>query len=163
MSQKIADKLYLRHAGAEDEEFLFRLYVAGRSRELETVGWNQEQIENFCEMQYRALMWQHKISFAGAEDQIVQLGQERIGRLKVLETDERLLLVDIALVPQFQQQGIGTELLEQLKTRAREARKPLRLHALVGSAGLRLYERLGFTRTGEDNAYIEMEYQPNDQ
>lgn len=158
MSQKIADKLYLRHASAEDEEFLFRLYTAGRSRELEAVGWNQEQIQNFCEMQYRALMWQHNLTFQRAVDRIVELDGESIGRLKVLEKEEIILLVDIALLPEYQNQGIGTILLEQLKNQGRVAYKPVRLHVLVTSPGIRLYQRLGFQRISDDGSYIEMEF-----
>lgn len=109
-------------------------------------------------MQYQAQNWQHDKIFAGAIDQIVQQGGESIGRLKVYETDEQLLLVDIALLPAYQNQGIGTALLELLKAKALTANKPLRLHVLVTSPGVRLYERLGLTRITDDGAYIEMEF-----
>ena len=156
------NKFSLRPADAEDDEFLLRLYMANRSSELHAVGWNEEQIQKFCELQYRAQSWQHGATFRNALDSIVEIEGSKIGRLKVLDTDGEVLLVDIALLPQYQNRGIGTSLLEQLKTRAQAAGKPLRLHVLVTSPGIRLYERLGFTQLSNDGSYIEMVRLPDE-
>jgi ribosomal protein S18 acetylase RimI-like enzyme len=155
------DRVLLRLAVETDEDFLRRLYTAGRAAELTALGWSDEQVQQFCDMQYRAQNWQHDMTFNGAVDQIVEMEGQPIGRLKVLEAQDKILLVDIALLPNSQNQGIGTKLLENLKTDARMAGKPLRLHVLVTSPGIRLYQRLGFNRIADDGAYIEMEFQPN--
>ncbi len=158
MQSQPSNNFTLRPALAEDNAFLLELYTAGRTAELAAVGWIDQQIRSFCAMQYQAQNWQHDMTFAGAIDQIVQQGGESIGRLKVYETEKQLLLVDIALLPAYQNQGIGTALLELLKAKARTGNKPLRLHVLVTSLGVRLYERLGFTRIADDGSYIEMEF-----
>ena len=51
--------------------------------------------------------------------------------------------------------------MQDLIAEAREAGKPLRLHVETFNPAQRLYERLGFTRTGEAGLYYEMEYIPN--
>lgn len=158
--EKCSVDFSLRSAVPEDEPFLFELYKAGRTPELKAFRWSDEQIVAFCQMQYRALNWQHNMTFSGAVDQIVERGNERIGRLKVLESDERLLLVDIALMPQFHGRGIGTRLLEQLTKRAGSANKALVLHALTTSPAIRLYKRMGFETVACEGGYVEMIFTP---
>jgi ribosomal protein S18 acetylase RimI-like enzyme len=68
--------------------------------------------------------------------------------------------VDIALLPQFQNLGIGTGLIEQIKARSRQSKIPLRLHVLLTNPGIRLYQRLGFTRIADDGVYMAMEMLP---
>ena len=158
MVNDIREQVSLRLAVAEDEEFLLRLYTAGRSDELKAFRWTDQQIEQFCQTQYRAQTWQHNLTFKGSVDSIVELNGQAIGRLKVLNSMQEILLVDIALLPEFQNLGIGTKFLELLKAEARTEQKRLRLHVLITSRGINLYERLGFKRINEDGAYIEMEF-----
>lgn len=161
MSKDLCEQVSLRLVRPEDDDFLLRLYTAGRINELKVVGWNDQQIEQFCEMQYRSRESQYNLIYKGALDQIVELNGEAVGRLQVLESNIEIRLVDIAVLPGFQNRGLGTKLLEGLKRDASVAKKPLRLHALITSQGIRLYERLGFERLSDDGAYIEMELRPN--
>jgi ribosomal protein S18 acetylase RimI-like enzyme len=154
------NEVSLRLATPDDEQFLLKLYTAGRMRELETVSWSPDEIQKFCEMQYRAQSWSYRTSYNGAEDQIIELNGEPIGRLMVFESEAEILLVDIALLPQFQNLGIGTGLIEQIKARSRQSKIPLRLHVLLTNPGIRLYQRLGFTRIADDGVYMAMEMLP---
>jgi ribosomal protein S18 acetylase RimI-like enzyme len=43
---------------------------------------------------------------------------------------------------------------------AAAAGKPIRLHVVASSPAVRLYERLGFLRSGEEAAYLEMKWVP---
>jgi ribosomal protein S18 acetylase RimI-like enzyme len=45
-------------------------------------------------------------------------------------------------------------------TEATAAGKPIQLHVLASSPAVRLYERLGFVRIGEEAAYLEMKWLP---
>ena len=162
MSNNLCEQISLRLVRPEDDDFLLRLYTAGRINELKVVGWNDQQIEQFCEMQYRARISHYELAYKNAVDQIVELNGEAVGRLQVLESDFEVRLVDIALLPGFQNRGLGTKLLEGLKREASVAKKPLRLHALITSPGIRLYERLGFERRRDNGGYIEMEFRPDD-
>lgn len=158
MTEIIKDNVELRPAMAEDEAFLLQLYTFGRTAELESVGWNREQIEEFCKMQYRAQKWHHDLRMPDAKDSIVIENETPVGRIKINEDEDEILIVDIALVPSAQGRGIGTRLLRRMQHRAAESGKPLRLHVLFTGVGLPLYEKLGFVRIGDDETYIEMEY-----
>jgi GNAT superfamily N-acetyltransferase len=111
-------------------------------------------------MQFRAQNFNYALTYSDAVDQIIEADGQSIGRLKVLENQNEILLVDIALLPQHQNRGIGTMFLEQLKSRARDVKKPLRLHVLRASPAVLLYERLGFTRVADDGVYMAMELLP---
>lgn len=156
----VEEIVQLRPAGTADEDFLLALYTAGRRAELASVGWGDEQINAFCQMQLTAQNWHHGLRFPDAQDSIVLKGGQPVGRLKVDEREDEILLVDIALIPEVQRQGIATHLMQMLMSRARKAQKPLRLHVLFTSPGLRLYQKLGFSRVADDGTYIEMEYCP---
>jgi ribosomal protein S18 acetylase RimI-like enzyme len=69
-------------------------------------------------------------------------------------------LVDIALLPEHRGKGIGGGLIRELIGQCDQQKLPLRLQVLRTNPALRLYERLGFTRTAEDQIYIQMERAP---
>ena len=68
-----------------------------------------------------------------------------IGVLHVERDWGDIWLAHLLLLPEHQGQGIGTQLLRELKREAAEARKPLRLRVLTVNPARRLYEREGFT------------------
>jgi ribosomal protein S18 acetylase RimI-like enzyme len=68
-------------------------------------------------------------------------------------------LVDIALLPEFRNRGLGTRAVAGLIEEARGSSLPLRLSVARGNPAIRLYERLGFSAISADPVYIEMEYE----
>jgi ribosomal protein S18 acetylase RimI-like enzyme len=68
------------------------------------------------------------------------------------------VLVDISLLPEHRGRGLGTLLLRELMEECRRERQSLRLQVLRTNPAQRLYERLGFRRTGEDQVYLQMEW-----
>jgi len=82
----------------------------------------------------------------------------KAGRLIVNRTREELRVVDIALLPQHRNAGIGTALLQRIFGEAAATKKPLRLQVLKDHRAGRLYQRLGFVRTGETELHLEMEW-----
>ncbi|MGW8851241.1 GNAT family N-acetyltransferase [Streptomyces xiamenensis] len=65
------------------------------------------------------------------------------------------------LAPEFQGRGLGTAVLGALLARGDAAKVPVRLTVLRGSAARRLYERHGFTVTGQDSADVFMLRRPS--
>jgi ribosomal protein S18 acetylase RimI-like enzyme len=66
--------------------------------------------------------------------------------------------MDIALLPEYCNRGIGTTLLRGLQSEAAAAGKPLRIHVERFSPALRLYERLGFRQIDDRGVYLFMEW-----
>ena len=71
---------------------------------------------------------------------------------------DEIHLVDIALLPEFRGQGIGTRLLEVVQTEAEAAGLPVGLSVAKDNRALNLYGRLGFCRMADDGVYLKMEW-----
>jgi ribosomal protein S18 acetylase RimI-like enzyme len=75
---------------------------------------------------------------------IIQADGIDIGMLKVEERDDFIYLGDIQIDSAYQNQGIGTKLIEMVIHRATIVNKPIRLRVLKGNPAKNLYLRLGF-------------------
>jgi ribosomal protein S18 acetylase RimI-like enzyme len=150
----------LRPFCGDDQEFLFRLYASTRQHEIAAFGWPEAQQQAFLRMQFNAQQRSYEMSYGQADHQIVEQEGVPIGRLMVLRQPGSVLLVDIALLPEFRGQGIGGVLIRRLILECDQKKVPLRLQVQKINPAQRLYQRLGFNRTGEDQMYIQMEKQP---
>ena len=147
----------LRPCCADDLEFLFRLYASTRLHEIAALGWPEAQQQAFLRMQFTAQQRWYEQMYPGARHEIIVQDGESIGRLMVHHQASACLLVDIALLPDHRAQGIGGNVLGQLIQTCDQEKTPLRLQVLKGNPAVRLYHRLGFSQTGEDQMYIQME------
>ena len=148
--------LFLREATPEDEQFLFDVYASTRQEELEGLGWDDNQKRDFIKMQFLA----RERSYPRVDDRIIVLNGRPIGRMLVDRNDAEILLRDIALLTQYRNRGLGTILIYDLMKEASVSGKAIRLHVLATSAAVRLYDRLGFSKTGAEAAYLEMKWLP---
>jgi ribosomal protein S18 acetylase RimI-like enzyme len=153
--------LALRPATTEDEHFLRQLFASTRATELALMPWDDQQKETFIRMQFSAQSGQYASSYPHAEHSIILWGQDPIGRLLVDKGEREYTLVDIALLADHQNRGIGTRLIKDLLREAAAAGEPVRLHVLANGGAMRLYERLGFYQTGGDTVYLEMMWVPS--
>ena len=148
--------LSLREATPEDEPFLLEVYASTRWEELEGMGLNDEQKHAFIKMQFLA----RERCYPRVDNRIILFEGRPVGRLQVDRGDAAILLRDIEILTEFRNAGIGSRLIKDLMQEATEAGKPIGLHVLASSPAARLYERLGFVRSGGDAAYLEMKWVP---
>jgi ribosomal protein S18 acetylase RimI-like enzyme len=147
----------LRPYVPDDQAFLFQLYAGTRLHEVAAFGWSPAQQEAFFRMQFNAQQRWYQMSYPEADHQIIlNEEQQPIGRMLVSRGQDAFMLVDIALLPEYRGHGIGMELLQKLIAQARAAGKPVRLQVMRTNPAMHLYERLGFTKTGEDQMYVQM-------
>ena len=165
----------LRSATAQDAEFLYRLYSTTRMDELNAAGFPEDEREQFLRMQFDLQNTHYERFYPGAEDRIIITaasddngGDDKcagaaagtaIGREYVYLSEDEILLVDIALLPEFCGKGIGTVLLEKLCRESARTGKPLKLYALkFNNRVLRLYERFGFNIIDDTGVYYLLEW-----
>ena len=153
-------KPQLRPSAPEDREFLFRLYASTRVDELRAFGWPSAQQEAFLRMQFNAQQQWYSATYWTAENQIIEQDHEPIGRMIVQREGGTWRLLDISLLPEHRGRGIGGELLRALIEQCRDSGAVLQLQVLNTNPAQRLYTRLGFIRTGEDQIYTQMELRP---
>ncbi len=150
----------LRPAVADDREFLFRLYASTRVDEIAPFGWPAAQQEAFLRMQFNAQQRWYESAYPGAEHQIIHIDRQPVGRMVVLREQGSWQLIDISLLPEFRAHGTGGELIRTLIRECSQAGAVLRLQVLNTNPARRLYQRLGFISTGQDQLYTQMELNP---
>ena len=148
----------LRSVRPDDRAFLLSVYASTREPELATVEWDAAQKAAFVEMQFDAQHAYYQEHYAGAAFDIILVDGQPAGRLYVSREDDEIRIVDIALLPEFCNRGIGTTLLRGLQSEAAAAGKPLRIHVERFNPALRLYERLGFRPIEDKGVYLFMEW-----
>ena len=151
----------LRPFSPDNQDFLFKLYASTREHELSAFAWPPAQQEAFLRMQFNAQQQWYATAFATADHQLIFVDEKPAGRILVFRDTDALRLVDIALLSEYRNRGIGTQLLRGLISESEKDRLPVRLQVLKSNPAFRVYQRLGFVTTGEDSMYYQMERKPN--
>ncbi len=154
--------LALRPVTPADEDFLLAVYFSTRADELAQVEWAEGQEEAFVRWQFETQRREYEARFPDAEYSVVVIDGRPAGRVWVGRDAEQIRLLDIALLPEFQNRGAGTLLLRRLMDVARREGKALRHMVFVlNNDAHRFYERLGFVVIEDfDGAYKHMEWRP---
>ena len=146
----------LRSVRADDEEFLFELFCQTMDEGL--ISLVAAQRDAILRLQFGAQIETYKAEFPRAEHQILMLDDRKIGRVMVERTSTAHLGVDIALLRDYRNGGIGTMLIQKLLDEAASAGKPFRISVVKYNPAIHLYERLGFKITGETATHLSLEW-----
>jgi GNAT superfamily N-acetyltransferase len=148
----------LRPERPGDEPFLRKVYGSTRHEELEASGMPLEMRAAFLNIQFNAQQQGYHASFPRADFHVILLDEQPVGRMVVDRAAGELRLVDIALLPEHRNRGIGTTLIKKLTAEAGATDQPLRLSVIKGQRAFRLYQRLGFAKIGESGLRDQMEW-----
>ena len=138
--------------------FLVQLYKSSRGDDLRGLGWDEDRIREFLEMQYAAYGNFYRNDFPNSSDEVVLGDAKPIGRLIIDRRADEIRLVDIALLPAHQNRGFGSQIIRGLQAEAATQHKPLRLHIIRFNRAVGLFERLGFVRASETGTHFQMEW-----
>src|SRR5262245_24553401 len=156
---RMGDRVTLRSVTAEDDEFLLSVYTSTRADELAQVEWPPGQKEAFVQWQFGLQRKEYDARYPAARYQVVLVNDQPAGRIWIGEGDTQIRLLDIGLLEEFQNRGVGTVLLKQLIAESVEAKKPLRHMVFVlNNDAHRFYERLGFVIIEDLGGYKHMEW-----
>jgi ribosomal protein S18 acetylase RimI-like enzyme len=144
----------------EDEELLYRVYASTREEELSAVAWEPGQKEAFLRQQFTAQHRWYQENYAGAEFLVILQGGAPAGRLYVVRREKEIRLIDIALLPEHRNGGVGSAILGEILAEGSAAGKPVTIHVEKFNPALRLYQRLGFTPIEDRDVYYLMERAP---
>ena len=143
----------------DDGGFLLSVYASTRP-ELTGLGWPAQQHDAFIRMQFAAQTRHYRESFPDATYSVICVGGEPAGRYIVNHAADQILIVDIALLPEFRRTGIGSGLVRRLLDQADASHLPVRCHVLHDSIARRFWEHAGFAARGRDGVYLAMERAP---
>ncbi len=95
---------------------------------------------------------------------VIEFDGRPIGRLRVVRAPASITLAGIQLLPAYQNQRIGTRLIEELKREAEQMQVPLCIAVEKDNPDAqRLYERLGCCMVGQTTQEYNLEYRPSGQ
>ena len=155
-----APEITLRPAVAAERDLLRAIYATTRAEELAPVPWPDEQKAAFVTMQFEAQDHWYRQAYPEGEFLLVLRDDRPIGRLYLARLDDEIRLIDITLLPEERDRGIGTQLITDVLQRANAAGVAVRLHVEPWNRALRLYERLGFAVLEERGIYLFLERLP---
>lgn len=151
----------LRPETEADLPFLFQLYISTRWDELASLtDWSEAQKIGFLQSQFAAQRDHYLKNYGNSSFDVIEQQGVPAGRFYVDRQQRTLLIVDIALLPQWRGRGIGTALIEALFAEARGAGKEVSISVEKFNPAQRLYRRLGFREFAEDDVYWFMYWSP---
>lgn len=148
--------LGLRPETPEDAPFLAALFASVRGPEFAGNGWPDEIRDAFLAQQFRFQLAHYARYYAGAAFLIVERQGAPVGRFYLHRgaTDHRI--VDISLLPEARNQGLGGALLDIACAEADRLGRAVSLHVEKSNPAQRLYARRGFIRVGESGPHWHM-------
>ena len=149
----------LRPVTDADQEFLVGVYASTRAAELAQVDWEDSQKDAFIRWQYAMQKQEYDTRFPHARYEVILVDGQPAGRIWVGSDDMQVRLLDIALLTEFQNRGVGGYLLRQLIDEAKREQKVLRhMVFMLNENAHRFYERLGFVEIEDVGGYKHMEW-----
>jgi GNAT superfamily N-acetyltransferase len=131
----------LRMATSKDQDFLYESYKVTLKTYVEWAwGWD----ETFQRDSFRK-------HFPIIQFQIISVNGSDAGGLYVEEQESLRFIRLIYLLPEFQNKGIGRDLIVQEMAKAKEVKKALHLKVVKINPAKSLYDRLGFMLLEEND------------
>jgi ribosomal protein S18 acetylase RimI-like enzyme len=151
----------LRAVCGDDEALLFEIYSSTRAAEMALVSWDTAVKEAFLRSQFSAQQTLYRKFFPEATHDLILVKGHPAGRLYVNRRKDEIHILDIALLPEFRNLGIGTTILQDLMAEADSTNRSVLLHVEIFNPAMKLYERLGFVKASEQGIYHEMLWKSN--
>lgn len=150
-------KIVIRLATIDDKALAFKLFVSSRN-EFSRLGWEPAQVEALLREQFEFQKHGRKSKRPRSTDEVIVADGVDCGYLTVDRSGPEIVLVDLAILPEFQGSGIGSKALEQLLESATQSKQNVVLSVASDNPAQRLYERLGFSVVGENGMYRSMKW-----
>jgi GNAT superfamily N-acetyltransferase len=139
-----------RPARSQDFDYCKRIYFG-------EMGWIIRELH----LDERAQAESFQKQWNQAQVRIITLQGTDIGWLQTFAQDDALFLAQLFIEPHHQRRGIGTEVMKRLINEAAGVNQPIRLDVVKINPALRLYERLGFRVSGQDDRKFYMMRDPD--
>lgn len=155
-----AGKITLHPVEEADQDFLLSVYASSRADEMARVPWSPEQKQAFVSMQFTAQSQNHAAGYPGASHEIICRDAAPVGRLYLDRRAGELHILDVTVLPQFRNSGIGTFLLRQILDEAGGSGKPVSIYVESFNPSLRLFRKLGFQAVAENGFQWLLRWSP---
>jgi len=114
----------------DDGDFLLSLYASTRRPELAGLGWSEKEQDAFIGMQFDAQTGHYREAFPNATYTVICVDGEQAGRLIVNRADDKIVIVDITLAPEFRRIDVGSGLARRRLAHRQSADENIVRHEL---------------------------------
>src|SRR5260370_292915 len=109
------NSISLRPATSEDQKFLREVFKSSRGEDLRGLGWDEDRIGEFLDMQFDAQKRLGQDDYRQADDQIVLSAGQPAGRLTVERRAPEIPWGEVAVLPAYREARIGTVLIPPMQ------------------------------------------------
>jgi ribosomal protein S18 acetylase RimI-like enzyme len=148
----------LRPESDADMAFLRHLYASTRAAELALTTWSDAQKLAFTDSQFGLQRHHYRTYYPATEWGVLEDNGVPMGRLYLQRRTSTLLILDIALLPQWRGRGLGTALMEWVCAQAHAAGKTVTVAVEKNNRAQMLYRRLGFREVADYGVHWDMEW-----
>ena len=148
----------LRPVTLEDMPMLLEIYASTRKQEMEKLPhWSAAMKSEFLASQFMHQQKHYKSQYPGADFWVICEDHRVIGKLYFHEDyEDSMRIIDITLLPEHRDKGIGTDILKDLMEKAKSIDRPLTIHVESFNPAKSLYTRLKFKTISEVNAVYHL-------
>lgn len=157
----MAMNLLFRPIQDSDMPFLYQVYARTRDEELAVTGWTEEQRTLFLMSQFQAQHQYYQKTFPNAHYEVILKDDLPIGRFYHEQRNGDYHILDIALLPAYRNQGIGSFILKNTITKAEQVPQAVTIYVEQNNPALSLYHRLGFQQVSSHGLYYFMKRLPH--
>jgi GNAT superfamily N-acetyltransferase len=137
-------------ASDADYEFSYQVKRAAEGELITAVfGWDEA-----VQREYHRREWFER------RPSLITAGGRQVGTIELRQEEGFLRIAQFFIAPEYQNQGIGSEILGRALRSADDKGQPARLALLAGNRCVSLYRRHGFEVVGADGALCHMERRP---
>ncbi len=113
---------------------------------LELWGWDEELQRQI-----------HENTFIPSEISLIHYKDQTVGLTVIKETEDHIFVQNLLIVNEFQNLGIGQQLMDDLIAKSRSEQKPIRLQVFkINKKAQKFYRKLGFEAYSETENHIKM-------
>tara|TARA_R110000868_G_scaffold91812_2_gene254400 strand:- start:14806 stop:15180 length:375 start_codon:yes stop_codon:yes gene_type:complete len=99
----------------------------------------------------------HKAKFIASDIKIIEHKKQAVGYLILKDTDNEIYIENLLIEKEFQNLGIGKEVMQKIIERANSEKKLIRLQVFkINIKAQRFYKNFGFKKTSEKENHIGM-------
>jgi ribosomal protein S18 acetylase RimI-like enzyme len=152
-------EISVRPISDDDRPFLINVYANTRADQAIT-HWIDCSKQHSLARQFAAQHNGFQQQFPTAAFDLILLCDTPIGRISSDRFGDEIRIIELALLPEYRNQKIGTAFLQATRTEARSLGRAIRLHVEQCNRAMRLYRRFGFQPISSNGQQYVLEWRP---
>lgn len=124
------------------------------------VPWTAEQKDAFVKAQFAAQTQHYAAAYPAASHEIICRDGVATGRLYLDRRAEGFHILDVTILPQFRNAGIGSCVLRLLLEEAGSSGQPVTIYLESFNPSLNLFRKLGFQLSSQDGFQCLLRWSP---